>query len=248
MRNADQFACPAVYLVVGLAAWHLDNTDNFRKWQRNEVIVKSRHSEMIQGLTGLLTTLAVRDAATVTHCRRAASLAGRVGARIELDRDTLNDLRLAALVHDIAKTGMPDDVLFKDGQLSDTETTLMHRHVDVVVSMLRAIPDTESIARLVAQHHECPEGAGYPSRLRQDATEPAANVLRVADAFAALTEARPCHEALTPAGAIGIMFGMAETKIDSAAFLELCGVIEDSQGQLSLDDSDAPFVSVGEMS
>lgn len=248
MGNADQFAWPAVYLVVGLTAGHLVHTANFRKWQRDEVIVKSRHSEMIQGLTGLLTTFAVRDAATVAHCRRVASLATRVGARMELNSDTLNDLRLAALVHDIGKAGMPDDVLFKDGQLSGPEAALMHRHVDLAVSMLRAIPDTERIERVVAQHHECPDGTGYPNRLRQDAIEPAAHVLRVADVFAALTEARPYHEALTPGGAIGIMFGMAGTKIDSATFRALCGVIEDSQGELSLDDGDAPFVRVGGMS
>ncbi len=45
MRNADQFACPAVYLVVGLAAWHLDNTANFRKWQRHEVIRRAYEAE-----------------------------------------------------------------------------------------------------------------------------------------------------------------------------------------------------------
>jgi hypothetical protein len=66
MSNPDQFAWPVVYVVVGLTAGQLVHTANYRKWQRDEVISRSQRAEMVQGLTGLLTALGVRDAATLT--------------------------------------------------------------------------------------------------------------------------------------------------------------------------------------
>lgn len=236
MSNVDQFAWPAVYFTVGLTAGQLVHSANFRKWQRDQVILRSRQSEMLQGVTGLLTAVGVRDVATLAHCRRVAALATRLGEEMGLDRQALADLRLAGLVHDIGKAGLPDDVLFKNGQLDSSEAALMHNHVKLAESMLHAIPGTEAIARLVAQHHECPDGTGYPNGLRQGDIDPASHVLRVADVYAALTEARPYHEPLGPNGAIAVMFGIAGTKIDSAAFRALCQLIEDGNGELNLDD------------
>lgn len=225
MSNADQFAWPAVYLVVGLTAGQLVHNANYRKWQRDEVIRKSQRTEMVQGLTGLLTALGVRDAATLAHSRRVAEIAERVGEHLGMDREALADLRLAGLVHDIGKTGVPDDILFKDDRLSEEQTVVMRSHVDIAVSMLRAVPGTDAIAKIVSQHHECPDGSGYPRGLKAEAIDPSASILRVADVYAALTEPRPYH---TPAGidaALTAMSGLVGSKIDSVAFAALGAIL-----------------------
>jgi putative nucleotidyltransferase with HDIG domain len=246
MANQDQYAMIGVYLVVGLSAGQLVKSANFRKWQRDEVIRRSRQAEMVQGLTGLLSALAVRDADTLAHSRRVASVAVKIGTRMGLDADATVRLRLAALVHDIGKTGLSDDILFKNGALTEEQTTRMREHVDIAVGMLRPITGTEDIARIVSMHHECPDGSGYPKGLAGDSTAPEARVLRVADVFAALTEPRPYHTPLAVNDALLHMEGLAGTKVDAAALAALKAVVHDS-GDRSLfeDPQTAPAAALG---
>lgn len=239
MANQDQYAMIGVYFVVGLSAGYLVKTANFRKWQRDEVIRRSRQTEMVQGLTGLLTALAVRDADTLAHSRRVAGVAVKIASHMGLDRDTLIRLRLAALVHDIGKTGLPDDILYKDGSLTEEQTVLMRNHVDIAVGMLRPITGTEWIATIVAMHHECPDGSGYPKGIAGESIIPEARILRVADVFVALTESRPYHDALAAPDAVTMMEKWAGTKIDAKSFGELRALIQESHGRSVLEDPEA---------
>lgn len=239
LANADQYAMIGVYFVVGLSAGHLVKTANFRKWQRDEVIRRSGQTEMVQGLTGLLTALAVRDADTLAHSRRVASVAVKIGSHMGLDHDTLVRLRLAALVHDIGKTGLPDDILYKNGKLTEEQTVLMRNHVDIAVGMLRPIRGTEEIAKIVAMHHECPDGAGYPRGVVGEAIIPEARILRVADVFVALTEPRTYHDALAAPDAVAKMEEWTDRQIDGKAFGALKAVIHGSHGHSVLEDPEA---------
>ena len=90
----------------------------------------------------------------------------------------------------------------------------MREHVDIAVGMLGEIPGTQAIARLVSQHHECPDGTGYPRGLAAEDIDPAAAVLRVADVFAALTEARPYHEVMSASEALHAMEALRGAKLD----------------------------------
>lgn len=218
MANPDQYAWLGVYPVVGITSGQLVHTANFRKHQRDEVIARSRHSELVNGLAGLMAAVGARDAATVSHSQRVAAVATAIAERLGFDEETVSRLRLAALVHDIGKAGIPDAVLFKHGPLDTEQRETMREHVEIAVSMLRHIPGTEEIARLVAQHHECPDGSGYPHGLAQDEIDPAAAVLRVADVFVALTEPRPYHKAMSSERAFGEMASLVGTKLDACAF------------------------------
>ena len=217
LANPDQYAWLAIYPIVGLVAGDLVRVANERRRQRDEALIKSRHTEMINGITGLLTAVNVRDESTVVHSRRVAELATSIGSKLEFNEQTLADLHLAALVHDIGKAGIPDVILFKHGPLDDEQMATMREHVDIAVSMLQKIPGTDAIARLVAQHHESPDGKGYPGGLTVDEIDHAAAVLRVADVYSALTEERPYHRAMSPAEALGAMEDLAGTKLDTTA-------------------------------
>jgi len=120
---------------------------------------------------------------------------------------------------------VPDDILFKDGRLTEEQTVVMRSHVDLAVSMLRAIPGTDTIARIVSQHHECPDGSGYPRGLRAEAIDPAASILRVADVYAALTEPRPYHTPADTSAALAVMSELSGSRIDAAAFAALRAVV-----------------------
>ena len=236
--NLDQWAMIGVYFVVAVAAGNLVKTANIRKWQRDEVARKSRHTELMRGLTGLLSALAFRDAGTLAHCRRAAAVATKIGERLHLDEEMVTRVRLAALVHDIGKIGVPDDIMYRDGPLTDEQMATMQRHVDLAVNILKPIAGTEDIARIVRMHHECPDGSGYPLGLKAGEITPEANILRVADVFSALTEARPYHAALEPQQAIQQMTEGSGSKIDTAAFEALQAVLMETHGLASSFDGE----------
>ena len=225
MANLDQYAWLGVYPVVGAITGHLVQSSNIRKRQRDEVIARSRHAEMINGIAGLLTAVGVRDEATVEHSRRVAELSAAIATERAFEDHEVSHIRLAALVHDIGKAGVPDAILFKHGALDEEQMAAMREHVDIAVGMLGEIPGTEAIARLVSQHHECPDGTGYPRGLAAEDIDPAAAVLRVADVFAALTEARPYHEVMSASEALRAMEALRGAKLDEATFAALHSVI-----------------------
>lgn len=234
MANLDQYAMIGVYFVVGLTAGHLVQLANVRKRERDRVVFKARQAEMVQGLTSLLTALGVRDADTLAHCRRVAGMAVHVGDELGLDGETLGRLRLAALVHDIGKVGVPDDVLLNSGVLSPEQESVMHRHVEQAAMMLFPIAGTEEIARIVRMHHECPDGSGYPRGLIGEQIAPAARVLRVADVFVALTENRPYRSGLPQSDALAQMRQWVGTKIDQDAFEALQRVLQADLGPIGV--------------
>jgi len=225
MANPDQFAWLAIYPIVGLVTGSLVQESRARHREHEAFVEQSRHTELINGITGLLTAVEVRDTETVAHSHRVAELAKKIGKELGFDEQTISNLFLASLVHDIGKMGIPDAILFHHGRLDDKQMSAMREHVELAVTMLLEIPQTEDIARLVAQHHESPDGSGYPHGLKADQIDPAAAVLRVADVYAALTEDRVYHGAMTSQEALEAMGKLDGVQLDTAAFAVLKRII-----------------------
>jgi HD-GYP domain-containing protein (c-di-GMP phosphodiesterase class II) len=135
-----------------------------------------------------------------------------------LNGERLELVRLAALVHDVGKIGVRDDVLLKPDELSPEERAEVERHPIVAAEILRPIRGARDIAEIVLAHHECPDGSGYPKRLTAAQIPLEAHVIRVADVFACLTEKRPYKPAINPTVALEIMEGLAGSKLDAGAF------------------------------
>ncbi len=225
MANPDQFAWLVVYPIVGVVTGHLVSVDNKHRRRHDELLEQSRHSELINGITGLLTAVEVRDTATVEHSHRVAEMSKQIGEELGFDAKTVSNLFLASLVHDIGKVGIPDAILFHHGRLNDKQMAEMREHVELAVTMLLEIPGTDDIAKLVAQHHESPDGSGYPHGLMADEIDPAAAVLRVADIFTAITEDRVYHDAMSIDEAIDAMKKLDGDQLDTMAFRALIRVV-----------------------
>ncbi len=231
MANPDQFAWLAIYPIVGLVTGHLVQESHVRHREHEAFVEQSRRTELINGITGLLTAVEVRDTATVAHSHRVAELAKEIGKELAFDEQTIANLFLASLVHDIGKMGIPDAILFHHGRLDDEQMSAMREHVELAVTMLLEIPETEDIARLVAQHHESPDGSGYPHGLRADQIDPAAAVLRVADVYTALTEDRVYHDAMTSQEALDAMGKLDGDQLDTTAFAALNRILRARNGK-----------------
>jgi HD-GYP domain-containing protein (c-di-GMP phosphodiesterase class II) len=149
----------------------------------------------------------LRDFETGGHLERMAHYA-RLIARDLAESKGLSDeyvehLYLFAPLHDIGKIGIPDSVLLKPGRLNDEERQLMNTHVqkgiDVLERMigdfgLQHVPDAEVMRNVVAGHHECLDGSGYPHGLKGDAIALEARIIAAADILDALTSHRPYKE------------------------------------------------------
>lgn len=148
------------------------------------------------------TTLAVLSSAMVAQDHRAsdhkdefAELAVRVAERLGLSRDDQENVRYAALLHDIGKVTLPDGILAKPGRLDDREWALMRQHTVVGADMLKRVAFFDDVHPLVRSSHERWDGTGYPDRLAAEDIPIGARVIAACDALHAMTSERPYRAA-----------------------------------------------------
>jgi putative nucleotidyltransferase with HDIG domain len=154
-------------------------------------------------IRALATALDARDPYTAGHSERVSVLSVAIGRTLSLSADDLEVVRLGALLHDIGKIGVPDDVLRKPGALTPSEYDIIKQHTVLGARILRTVPFLSRHVAIVELHHERPDGNGYPHGLVGDDIPLAARIVHVADAYDAMTNARayrpgrPSHEALS---------------------------------------------------
>jgi putative nucleotidyltransferase with HDIG domain len=119
-----------------------------------------------------------------------------IGREMGLDENQLQEIRVAALLHDIGKIFIPAEILNKSGTLKPIEFELIKQHAEEGYNTLKNIEFPWPIAEIVFQHHERCDGSGYPRGLSQDQILPAARILAVADVIEAITSMRPYRAAL----------------------------------------------------
>jgi response regulator RpfG family c-di-GMP phosphodiesterase len=141
-------------------------------------------------LKALTAALETRDAETHGHSERVVTFSLRLGREYGLTKDQLVALEFGSLLHDIGKIGVPDSILRKPAQLSDTEWVSMREHPLHGQQILRGIEFLEGAARVVAQHHEKWDGSGYPLGIGGEEIDLNARIFAVADAFDAITSDR----------------------------------------------------------
>jgi HD-GYP domain-containing protein (c-di-GMP phosphodiesterase class II) len=157
-----------------------------------------------------------RDAGTGDHSGRVASYATAIGRALGLSREVLAELRMAAGLHDIGKISVPDAVLRKPGPLTPDEWALMRRHAVVGSRILHGAPLSSRVKNGVRHVHEWWNGKGYPDRLKGEQIPLFGRILAVADAFEAMTSARPYREALPAEAALAELERMRGVQFDPA--------------------------------
>jgi HD-GYP domain-containing protein (c-di-GMP phosphodiesterase class II) len=125
-------------------------------------------------------------------------------------------LRRAALLHDIGKLGVSNEILDKPGRLDDAETAAMREHPRHSEAILSQIGAFRGIARIGGAHHERLDGKGYPRGLKGDEIDQETRIVSVADVFDALTADRPYRGAMPATKALAIMDSDAGKAFDPA--------------------------------
>jgi len=163
-------------------------------------------------IRALATALDARDAYTAGHSERVSVLSVAIGRHLKLTADDLEVIRLGALLHDIGKIGVPDNVLMKPGKLTDTEFQTIKQHPVLGARILQSVPFLSRHLAIVELHHERPDGRGYPRGLRGDDIPLAARVVHVADAYDAMTTARAYRGARPSVDALQELWRCAGTE------------------------------------
>ncbi len=132
--------------------------------------------------TALANALDARDSETGGHGQRPTELS------IALGREALDHLRFGALLHDIGKIGVPDEILRKPGRLSDSEWEIMRRHPGIGERIIAPVPALEPVAMIVRHHHEWFDGSGYPDGLSAGDAPVLARAISVADSYCTRTD------------------------------------------------------------
>ena len=225
MENANQYGWVATFWILGIISGVLIDLERNERDRRVRAERTAEREAVIEGIAGLSNALRARDEYTREHSEHVSKLATELARRLGLNGERLELVRLSALVHDVGKIGVRDDVLLKPDELSPEERAEVERHPIVAAEILRPIRGARDIAEIVLAHHACPDGSGYPNRLTSAQIPLEAHVVRVADVFACLTEKRPYKPPLDAAVALKIMEGLAGSKLDAGAFCALKEVL-----------------------
>ena len=165
-------------------------------------------------LKALVQALETRDFETHGHSERVVTYSLRLGYELGLDKESLRDLELGALLHDIGKIGVPDAVLRKPAKLNEDEWNKMKLHPIHGQKILRNIPFLEGAARIVAQHHEKWDGSGYPVGMRGEDVDIGARIFSVVDAFDAMVSDRVYRKGCSYEDALTELERCAGTQFD----------------------------------
>ncbi|HEX5707131.1 MAG TPA: HD domain-containing phosphohydrolase [Pyrinomonadaceae bacterium] len=167
-------------------------------------------------------TLEAKDHHVYGHARRVSGYAVAIGRRMRLSGGRLEQLSLSALMHDVGKIGTPDAILLKSAALTEEEHATVRLHVLRGARLLAAVPEMEEVAATVRHHHEDFDGCGYPDRLAGDEIPLASRIIRVADAYDAMTSPRPFRSALSHEAAVEELMKESGTQFDPEVVRAFC--------------------------
>ncbi|MFZ5447391.1 MAG: HD-GYP domain-containing protein [Thermodesulfobacteriota bacterium] len=166
-------------------------------------------------------TIAARDPYTVSHQQRVTRIACAIAQEMDLPEDRIQQLRIAATLHDLGKVAIPTELLARPGKLSPIEFDLIKTHPQVAYNILKPINLPGDTALIILQHHERLDGSGYPHGLKEPDILLEARILGVADVMEAMCSHRPYRPALDQSVALAEL-SMNKGVLYDEAVVEAC--------------------------
>jgi putative nucleotidyltransferase with HDIG domain len=174
-------------------------------------------------IEALAVALLERDRYTGEHSEAVIEMSGSVARNLGLNAAGVERVRSAALLHDIGKVAIPDEILHKPGPLTDEEWKLMRQHPVIGERILRVLPGLGSVARIVRHEHERWDGHGYPDGLAGEEIPLGSRIIIAADTYHAITSDRPYRAAKSHNDAVDELTRCAGSQFDPKVTAALIG-------------------------
>ena len=168
----------------------------------------------VQFVGSLAQALDARDAYTAGHSRRVSEYSCAIAKAMDLPEQDLETIRVGALLHDLGKIGISDLVLQKPGRLTPEEDQLIRQHPVIGRRILENVQGLEAYLGIVELHHENWDGTGYPCGLKGDEIPLGARIVKVADAYDAMTSDRPYRRGMSHAEALAVLRSASGSQMD----------------------------------
>ncbi len=214
-------------ILAGQAALAIENTRVLRALQYSNTELAMAYDETIEGWSRALD---LRDKETEGHSRRVTEMTVRLAREMNLPESEIIHMRRGALLHDIGKMGVPDEILLKPGKLTDEEWVMMRKHPDFAHELLAPIGFLGQALDIPYAHHEKWDGTGYPRGLRGQRIPLSARIFAIVDVWDALKSDRPYRKGWSSRRIIDHILESSGTHFDPKvveAFLKLLAKEED---------------------
>jgi two-component system cell cycle response regulator len=215
-EDGEAFSISCSYGSVLLPNETTDPTEALRTADRRMYARKrgGRASAGRQSADVLLSALAERDSELSDHLDGVSELACATAARLGVPDEEIEVARQTALLHDVGKVAIPDEILNKPGPLDEREWEFMKRHTIIGQRIISAAPALAAVSKLVRSTHERYDGNGYPDELTGEAIPLIARIVAVCDAYDAMVTKRPYRDARDTPAAIGELRRSSGTQFD----------------------------------
>jgi len=186
-------------MIAGQAAIAIDSGLMFKDVQRSNMELNLAYDATIEGLSRALD---LRDKRTEEHARRVTETTIGLAIRLGVGGSDLVHIRRGAILHDIGKVAIPDEILFKPGPLAEEEWKIMRRHPSIAVDLLSPVTYLAPALDIPHWHHEKWDGTGYPDELSGNQIPFPARLFALVDVYDALISDRPYRAAWSRQDAI----------------------------------------------
>ncbi|HXC86268.1 MAG TPA: diguanylate cyclase [Candidatus Cybelea sp.] len=169
---------------------------------------------VVDTVTSLALAIDAKDRYTQGHSQKVSAYSVMIAQALRMNQAEVEEIRLAGLLHDIGKVGIPEIILNKSGPLDATEWTTMKTHTELGAKILEPLAAMNRIREMVRHHHEFYDGTGYPDRLSADQIPLGARVIAIADAYDTITSERTYKKARNPEEAFSELERCASNQFD----------------------------------
>ncbi len=209
-----------------MACEHAQRTGGGRAvlaFDSDTVIDEAPQGAQRDAIEALAVALLERDRYTGEHSEAVIDMSGAVARNLGLNPVEVERVKSAALLHDIGKVAIPDEILHKAGPLTDAEWKLMREHPVIGERILRVLPGLGTVARIVRHEHERWDGRGYPDGLAGEAIPVGSRIIIAADTYHAITSNRPYRAARSHSEAVEELTRCAGSQFDPTVTAALIG-------------------------
>lgn len=197
---------------------------------KNSQLSRDIEKTYFETVSALALAVDAKDKYSRGHLDRVADYSVIIANKLGLDEEDSKTLRAAARLHDLGKIGIPDNVLCKQGPLSDSEWALMRKHPEIGESIIRPVRSLRYLCDIIRHHHEKLNGTGYPDGLKNDEITPLVRITTVADIYDALTTDRSYRQKMTRHDAFKILREMTK-ELDQEIVSVFIEALEESDYQ-----------------